>query len=619
MSETHSGAATYKKVNGMLRIDEDAAPAVLIWRSTDGDSSTSVLLSSVDKLQATPASSDKMMLRIVGKIDPDAKKRKDNEGNEIPVKPPVHMFSFNNRTVMDNIKETLQHIIARYKDEEEYQEKHKPDSQSPAPDTASSVTPQPSQIPRDLINTATLDASLTKAKLLSNLKLQQSLLKDNKPLMKIFQETVIKAGLPPHEFWSTRIPLLRAFALSTSQKIGPYNVLSTIKPVASSDNKVNVSVSREKIHTIFQNYSIVKKAFDDNVPKNFKEQEFWARFFSSKLFRKLRGERIMSNDRGDMIIDRYLSLDQEFDRHDDQLLQHPVKKIIDLEGNLNDDPVKKGNRPDFTMRSGVDPNGNSDGGMGILKGMNRLSEKMIESLENEYSRANLPQEDLDKEEREEVMFSDLDDEAPTDYAEIKLRRKVMDDNEHKFYKRNDSITWEDIQVEIKDVTTIMKNSILDLTTLTKMSPELTRSINQRVMKAVKVNAKQSKHSNIDPLAGSVFASSSNVQESTIESTSQLPPDLLESCRILHSTCCEFLKHFYINFQSGDPKKAGLVKRLNKNLKDCREKIDELLSSVKSEDNQDIASTCKAYLTHVLESLTLGVDKYNSLLTQSKNA
>ena len=120
-------------------------------------------------------------------------------------------------------------------------------------------------------------------------------------------------------------------------------------------------------------------------------------------------------------------------------------------------------------------------------------------------------------------------------------------------------------------------------------------------------------------AGSVFASSSNVQESTIESTSQLPPDLLESCRILHSTCCEFLKHFYINFQSGDPKKAGLVKRLNKNLKDCREKIDELLSSVKSEDNQDIASTCKAYLTHVLESLTLGVDKYNSLLTQSKNA
>lgn len=167
MSETHSGAATYKKVNGMLRIDEDAAPAVLIWRSTDGDSSTSVLLSSVDKLQATPASSDKMMLRIVGKIDPDAKKRKDNEGNEIPVKPPVHMFSFNNRTVMDNIKETLQHIIARYKDEEEYQEKHKPDSQSPAPDTASSVTPQPSQIPRDLINTATLDASLTKAKLAS--------------------------------------------------------------------------------------------------------------------------------------------------------------------------------------------------------------------------------------------------------------------------------------------------------------------------------------------------------------------------------------------------------------------------------------------------------------------
>lgn len=536
MSETHTGAATFKKVHGMIRIDEDASPATLVWRSTDGDKSTTVLLNMVDKLQATPANSDKMMLRIVGKIDPNIKKRKDNEGNEIPVKAPVYMFTFNNRTVMDNIKETLQHIIARYKDEEATEERHKNEPETEAQDNpAASVTPQPAHLPQDLINTTTLDTSLTKSKLLSNLKLQQSLLKESRELMTIFQDTVIKSGLPPHEFWSTRIPLLRAYALSTSQKTGPYNVLSTIKPVASSDNKVNVNVSREKIHTIFQNYPIVRKAFDDNVPKNFKEQEFWARFFSSKLFRKLRGERIMNHDRGDMIIDRYLSLDQEYDRRDDELLQHPVRKIIDIEGNINDDPVKKGHRPDFTMRSGIDPNGNSDGGMAILKGMNRLSEKMVESLENEYSRANLPQEDPDKEEREEILFSDLDEDTPTDYAEIKLKRKVLDAKNRQMHKENSAISWEEVKHEINSITSILDTSILDLTTLTHITADVTKTINQRIMKAVKVNAKQSKHMNGDTLLGSTMSGTSMFQEAK-ESASHLPPDILESCRLLNSSC-----------------------------------------------------------------------------------
>lgn len=613
MSETHTGAATFKKVHGMIRIDEDASPATLVWRSTDGDKSTTVLLNMVDKLQATPANSDKMMLRIVGKIDPNMKKRKDNEGNEIPVKAPVYMFTFNNRTVMDNIKETLQHIIARYKDEEATEERHKNEPEIEAQDNpAASVTPQPAHLPQDLINTTTLDTSLTKSKLLSNLKLQQSLLKESRELMTIFQDTVIKSGLPPHEFWSTRIPLLRAYALSTSQKTGPYNVLSTIKPVASSDNKVNVNVSREKIHTIFQNYPIVRKAFDDNVPKNFKEQEFWARFFSSKLFRKLRGERIMNHDRGDMIIDRYLSLDQEYDRRDDELLQHPVRKIIDIEGNINDDPVKKGHRPDFTMRSGIDPNGNSDGGMAILKGMNRLSEKMVESLENEYSRANLPQEDPDKEEREEILFSDLDEDTPTDYAEIKLKRKVLDAKNRQMHKENSAISWEEVKHEINSITSILDTSILDLTTLTHITADVTKTINQRIMKAVKVNAKQSKHMNGDTLLGSTMSGTSMFQEAK-ESASHLPPDILESCRLLNSSCCEFLKHFYINFQSGDPRKTNLVKKLYKSLMDCQEKIDSLLNSVDTEENQEIAKYCKAYLVHVLDSVGLGINKYRALV------
>ncbi|XP_003685648.2 TFIIH subunit TFB1 family protein TPHA_0E01190, partial [Tetrapisispora phaffii CBS 4417] len=311
---SHSGAAVFKKVSGIITIDEGHSPAILTWRSTDGDKTSVIELDGIDKLQATPASSEKMMLRLIGIVD-ESKKIKDNDGNEVLPKPVTYMFMFNNRIVMDNIKVTLQHIISRYKDTQAYEEKSRRETGGESVDSTPVVS-------TPLINTRKLDDSLSRKKLLSNFKLQQSLLRENKTLMKTFQETVMSSGLPADEFWSTRIALLRAFALSTSQKVGPYNVLSSIKPVASSDNKVNVNISREKIMSIFQTFPIVNKAYMDNVPKNFKEPEFWARFFASKLFRKLRGERISPNDRGDVIIDRYLTLDEDYDRQDDISLQH---------------------------------------------------------------------------------------------------------------------------------------------------------------------------------------------------------------------------------------------------------------------------------------------------------
>ncbi|SCU96504.1 LAFA_0G06656g1_1 [Lachancea sp. 'fantastica'] len=608
---SHSGAAVFKKTSGILTINEDTSPAELLWRSTDGDKSHKVVLNSVDKLQATPASSEKMMLRLIGKVD-ESKKRKDNEGNEIKPSPPNHVFSFNNRTVMTNIKDTLQLIIARYKDEEVHEEKMR--KESSAVPASSDSDP--------LINTSTLDDSLSKEKLLTNLKLQQSLLRENKSLMRTFQEAVINAGLPPDEFWSTRVPLLRAFALTTSQRSGPYNVLSTIKPVASSDNKVNVSVSREKIVTIFQTYPIVKKAYDDSVPKNFKEQEFWARFFSSKLFRKLRGERIMQSDRGDLIIDRYLTLDQEFDRKDDKLLQHPVKKLLDLEGNIQDDPERRGNRPDFTMNPGVDVNGNSDGVVDILKGMNRLSQKMIKSLENEYSRISLMAEDVDKEEREELLFSDLEDVEEANYLEIKVKqRKAVDRDSHMNNggKVGSAVDGGEIKDQVNNVLNALTQSV-DLTEVSRDNGSVNNKVNQNVIRAVKINAKQAKTSNVGSVLGATTGLTSVGDAPEVKTL--LPSELLESCRVLHSTCCEFLKHFYIHFQSGEARQAAAVKKLYNYLKQCLDKIRLLLAQVEKEESNardGLVNHCKAYLKTVLDSLYLAIEKYETAVAEAENA
>ncbi|CAD1779102.1 similar to Saccharomyces cerevisiae YDR311W TFB1 Subunit of TFIIH and nucleotide excision repair factor 3 complexes, required for nucleotide excision repair, target for transcriptional activators [Maudiozyma barnettii] len=610
---SHSGAATYKKVAGIITIDEDMSPAEMTWRSTSGDKTHTIILDTIDKLQATPTTSEKMMLRLIGKPlgenneDDPQKKQKNNEGEPVEntsIKPITHMLSFNNREVMDNIKITLQQIISRYKDQEIYDERRKHD-QSLEAQTIVSVP---------LINTAQLDDSLSRGKLLVNLKLQQSLLRHDKLLMKAFQETVMNAGLSPEEFWSTRIPLLRTFALSTSQRVGPYNVLSTIKPVASSENKVNVNLSREKIVSIFQNYPIVKKAYDDNVPKNFKEQEFWARFFSSKLFRKLRGEKLMQSDRGDVIIDRYINLDQEYDRMEDEKLTHPVKKFIDIDGNEEDDPVKFGHRPHFTMRPGLDVNGNSDGTIDILKGMNRLSEKMVAALENEYSRAKLQGDSPDDEEKESLNITDLQPSYSSSYAIVHLKTKALNSQQHKDDDDNNSkkednmtptiVTQDMIATNIKDVIDAL-SSDMDLSRILP-DKETSIAVNKEVIYAVKINAKQAKHNNVDPILGTFV---NNVLSET-DAKSELPLELIESCRILHTTCCEFLKHFYIHFQSGDYKQATKVNKLYKHLKSCIEKLHELLSDVKKGDGEEIAATCTAYLKPTLNSITYAVERYD---------
>ncbi|GMF01935.1 unnamed protein product [[Candida] boidinii] len=152
------------------------------------------------------------------------------------------LFGFNSRETMDEMKSYLQQSIARQRT-------------TIQGNTDGSIPGQNNDIngSGDSTNTrAILNESgagndeflanlLDEKKLIKNTILQQKLLRDNSQLRKIFTNAVIKNGLEPEEFWSTRIYLLRSFAIQNNQKRGPYNVLSTIKPVASSENQVNVS------------------------------------------------------------------------------------------------------------------------------------------------------------------------------------------------------------------------------------------------------------------------------------------------------------------------------------------------------------------------------------------
>ncbi|KAG4301748.1 hypothetical protein PCK1_001985 [Pneumocystis canis] len=206
-----------------------------------------------------------------------------------------------------------------------------------------------------------------------DIDLQQSLLKNNNDLMKTFSETVIKGNLTNDQFWSTRIHLLRTYAVEKYQKRGPYNVLITIRP-QTVNNKIKLSLSREKIHDIFQQHPLIKHVYNENVPP-LSEDDFWGRFFLSRLCKKLRGEKLNAHDPNDEILDKYIdytdNLSQSYISNTKNIShfidltknEHHVAKISDFES-----PITPKNLENIQ----------------VLQSLNNLSTKMIN-----YSKKNI--------------------------------------------------------------------------------------------------------------------------------------------------------------------------------------------------------------------------------------
>lgn len=211
-------------------------------------------------------------------------------------------------------------------------------------------------------------------RLRADVDLQQSLLRSNLGLQRIFMESLatksdaVSNAQFVSQFWSTRLPLLRAHAIERSQTRGPYNVLSTLKPRVE-DNVTKLNISKEQIALMFNQHPLVKRVYDENVPQ-LSEQQFWSRFFQSRLFKKLRGERISEADASDAVLDKYLGANEGANHTYEPHIPH----LIDLEGNEENNPQRLGNRPDVDMRpSTLDK-------VPIIRTLNSLSEKIMANV-----------------------------------------------------------------------------------------------------------------------------------------------------------------------------------------------------------------------------------------------
>lgn len=586
-----TGAASYKKKSGLLTIYEDRSPSILQWRAADNEiaiPSVEIVLSTISQMKATPATSEVMRLMVIVK---------PSEGEEAQ----NYVFTFGNKLVMENIKESLQQIVARYKSALQ----------------ATQFVNDAKEKEKPLINTTFLDDALDTKRLLKNHELQQKLLLDDKLLMATFTQAVIKEKLDPLEFWSTRVHQLRAFALANSQKRGPYNVLSSIKPTATSDNQVNVSVTREKIHTIFEQYPIVRKAYDDNVPR-ISEGEFWSRFFSSKLFRKLRGEKVNVNIRGDFILDKYINMDVDYEEQPE--VEYNVNKIIDLEANQEDDPSKLGNKPDMTMQQDAIPET-----VQVLRSMNRLSQKMMNSLEYEYSRSATP-DTQSKEQREkdlvkrELTLADLQKRETTEYLKLNvLSSKTTNEEKTPETESQNKQTTLSIPTKPQFIQSLkaMKRT-LETTSFNLSSPYQPskkphiETTSRHISQLITLNAKQSQQT------WSSSASSSAEHTTSIEIQDQISKDTidqqtLESLRITHSTTVEFLRHFWQHFQSGDEKSIGQLRSLAGSLVKSLERINSAIDNVQGDKKVMV----RKWFDGVKKSVEWALKKYGNAMKEQQ--
>lgn len=189
-------------------------------------------------------------------------------------------------------------------------------------------------------------------------QVRQRLLKKNPDLLNLHIELVRTGQISEEEFWEGREYLLLAEAVASSQQAGRNAQIVDPKPEQTESGDIKIKLSQQLIKDIFEQYPIVAKVYNDNVPDPLEEAEFWHRYFHSKLFDRHRttGRSSLTagaggNIKDDAIFDRYLQ-DEDDDLEPKNLpRQADIYRLLDLAA-TEEDHGETGNAKDFTMKAG---------------------------------------------------------------------------------------------------------------------------------------------------------------------------------------------------------------------------------------------------------------------------
>jgi transcription initiation factor TFIIH subunit 1 len=513
----------------------------------------------------------------------------------------THVFNFNSpsnpRGEANAIKDVLTNLISAIKANEVTVPK--PNGAGPASAAmaiASAVTSKPASGAGRWYDDAHLK---------SDIELQQSLMKKDPALHRTYMESrrtkpdTISDSQFNSQFWSTRTNILRAHAVETNQKRGPYNVLSTVKP-RTVDGELKLNISTEQVSLIFNQHPLVKRVYDENVPK-INESDFWSRFFLSRLFKKLKGERIVETDSTDPTFDRYLDAKND-DNLSQRLLATHVPHIIDLEGNEeNQGGAKGGNRKDFTMRPG------STAKVPIIRTINSLSEKIMAHV----APSDIDPADpigMDEETFNSLALRDLqgDPEENRIMLNIKEQSRFFS-NEKSEMSAEAALYAQQVPSEVlfelqADVDpTIMDNDAAgDLDLRTAIGVVEDSDSEDEEEKIAHVGSKSSLADAQKQVLEGVKARRSEMDGSNTQSSlSGLSQKVFDRLTLTHATTTEFLHHFWLVFLSGDPDRAGELAKMVETLDRALDRINAVAADAEKE-REEVIRKQKQHIRDVWE-------------------
>ncbi|KAL9101432.1 MAG: hypothetical protein Q9163_003304 [Psora crenata] len=579
------GSATYKKKDGTLALSKDSQTVSWTPVAPPGAKpALTLLITTITNLQQTPTTSTKVMLKVFTRA-PDA-----NTSD-------THIFAFTSATTAraeaDSIKDALSRAIQAAKTGPDRLAASGGEAPSAAMAIASAVSSRTG-------TGGNLDAFYDHAKLQQDVELQQSLLKGNPSLSKTFMESLrtkpesITSSQFTAQFWSARIHLLRAHAIEKSQTRGAYNVLSSIKPT-TVESATKLSISKEQIQLIFNQHSLVKRVYDENVPK-LSEEAFWSRFFQSRLFKKLKGERISDNDPTDAILDKYLQYDEDADRARRLMASH-IPHIIDVEGNEENHSQRRGNQPDRTMRpTSIDK-------VPIIRTLNALSEKILAHVTPNDVDPSLPI-GVDEETFNELALRDLQGDA----KENRIILNIKDQSRFFSADGGPGVSADALLFTKQDPAEILKSLCAQITaagTNTDLSTAIgfnddsdssdeegdpggtdghvgsKAALAAATAQMVAAISQQRIHNDDDVSTTPGFSTTQS------SSTSGLPQTVFDRLTLTHATTTEFLQHFWSAFLSGDPARADEIGKLVESLDRAMDRINAVAEDAEKERQKEV--------------------------------
>ncbi|MCJ1466043.1 RNA polymerase II transcription factor B subunit 1 [Pseudocyphellaria aurata] len=573
------GSAAYKKIDGTLAIVKDGQAVSWTPVAPPGSKPTLTLhVSSITNLQQTPATSAKVMLKVFALTQGASASEQ-------------YVFSFTSPTTAraeaDAIKDALSKAIQAAKAGSGVLAP--PGGASAAMTIASAVT----SLPPGGGNT---DAWYDDSRLKSDVQLQQSLLKSNTSLSKTFMESLrtkpesITNSQFTDQFWSTRIHLLRAHVIEKNQTRGAYNVLSSFKPT-TVDGTTKLSISKEQIQLIFNQHSLVKRVYDENVPR-LSEEAFWSRFFQSRLFKKLKGEKISEHDTTDNILDRYLQHDEDEERGKRLAASH-VPRIIDVEGNEENHSQRKGNQADVSMRPAPMDR------VPIIRTLNSLSEKIMVHVPPNDIDPSLPI-GVDEETFNTLALRDLQADA----EENRVVLNVKDQSRFFSSNKETGVSADAVLYAKQDPAQVLRTLKSDVARLAS-NPGLESAIGvdndssdeESQPKKGHVGSKASLAAATAQILAAVsqqraqtddlHASAAGFSTALPSSTFGLSVAVFDRLSLTHATTTEFLQHFWSAFLSGDADRADEISRLVETFNRAMDRIKAVADDADQERTKEV--------------------------------